>query len=60
MNLYILAREVVELYASRGAQSWWGAPLGWIRRSIINYVIPNRLFVLMGNYSRLDTAEALE
>jgi hypothetical protein len=39
IDLYILAHHVVVLYARTGAQTWWGAPLACLRRSLATYVI---------------------
>jgi hypothetical protein len=39
MNIYILYCKVVEVYAYRGAQTWWGASLACLRRSLIQHVI---------------------
>ena len=38
INIYILFCYVVELYALRGAEGWWGSQLAWIRNSLIIYV----------------------
>jgi hypothetical protein len=47
INIYILFCYVVELYALRGAEGWWGSQLAWIRNSLIIYVI-GRIFVSLG------------
>jgi hypothetical protein len=38
INIYILFCYVVELYALRGAEGWWGSQLAWIRNSLIIHV----------------------
>ena len=39
INIYLLSYKVVEMYACRGAESWWGSQLAWIRNSLIKHVI---------------------
>jgi hypothetical protein len=38
MNIYILYCKVVEVYACRGAQTWWGARLACMRDSLVQHV----------------------
>jgi hypothetical protein len=38
INNYILNDHVVEIYACRGGQVWWGAPLACTRRSLVKHI----------------------
>jgi hypothetical protein len=44
---------VVELYALRGAEGWWGSQLAWIRNSLIIYVTYNAEREVYGRVSEL-------
>jgi hypothetical protein len=46
INIYIFYYYVVELYACRDAQTWWGAALACLRRSLIRYVTSREYVVI--------------